>query len=112
MKDYQLTSKGSRALDNMRIELPASAARVQNNQQAQTMMLHILTMIRNGADEEDMVEELTSRISFEVGEVTSDNARGVLASMVELLEVTDHITVSESEDEDPPEFMGDFKDHF
>jgi len=113
MKDYQLTSKGTRALDNMRIELPASAARFQNNRQTQMMMLHVLTMIKNGAGEDEMIEEFASSISYQRGASPTAGAPEVavlLGGIIRMLEVTDHITISE--DEEPPEFMSDFKDHF
>ena len=116
MKDYQLTSKGRRALDNMRIELPASAANIQNDLRGQRMMLHVLTMIKDGADQNEMREEFASSISYQRGPSPTPEDPGVISMLegiLRLLEITDHITIEEyHEDEDPPDFMSEWEDHY
>ena len=116
MKDYQLTSKGRRALDNMRVELPASAVHIQNDLRSQRMMLHVLTMIKNGADQNEMREEFASSISYERGPSPTAEASeiiSILEGLIRMLEITDHITIEDCpEDGDSPDFMSGWEDHY
>jgi len=107
--ELELTNKGRRALESMDIDIPVS----RMPRGYKHTLLHVLAMTQNGMDLDEMVEEYIRTTVIESGETFKPSlARFMLDAVIKLLIVTEHLKYAPYEDEEPPEFMSDFKDHF